>query len=152
MILNAEPVEVQLQDLLQTPMRHRRALRRAGGAEVAHEAFAEQQIRILDLHACIAATHLWTPEVVFGLRLHDPVGIVDGEYTVRLGAASTSTDGLDTGLPVVEASVNAFSRLWMGERPASSLALTDDLSAPADLVAGLDRSLCLPRASAGWTF
>lgn len=151
-ILNAEPVEVQLQDLLRTPMRQRRALRRAGGAEIAHEAFAQQQIRILDVHACVQATHLWAPEVAFGLRLHDPVGIVEGEYTVRFGAESSSTDGIESGLPVVEASVNAFSRLWMGERPSSSLALTDDLSAPGDLVAALDRALCLPRAAAGWTF
>lgn len=159
-IINAEPVEIQLQDLLETPMRARRAFRRAGGSEVAHEAFAEQQIRILDLRACVEAVRLRTPTVVFGLRLTDPLADiagtpwsgVGGEYTVRFGPESTLIDGFEPGLPILDASINAFSRLWMGERPASSLALTDLLDGPAGLLGDLDRSLRLPRSFAGWVF
>ena len=159
-ILNAEPVEIQLQDLLETPMRARRALRRSGATEVAHEAFAEQQIRIVDLRACVEAVRLHTPTVVFGLRLTDALADVPGtpwpgiggEYTVRFGPESKLIEGFEPGLPVLDASVNAFSRLWMGERPASSLALTDLLDGPADLLRQLDASLRFPRPFAGWTF
>ncbi len=160
MTIFAEPPEVQLQDLLRTPMRQRRAVGLAGGSIVTHDAVAEQQFRILDLRACIGATHLVAPPVAFGLRLTDPLASlggapwqgIGGDYTVHLGASSTLAEGLDPSLPVLDASVNAFSRLWMGVRPASGLALTDALAGPASLLDDLDTALRLPPPFAGWVF
>ena len=42
-------------------------------------------------------------------------------------------------------------RLWAGVRPASSLALTDDLAGPAELLADLDRA-APPQAQFDWLF
>jgi len=53
---------------------------------------------------------------------------------------------------VLDASVGAFTRLWLGVRPASGLAITDDLAGPDDLLAQLDASLRLPTPQAGWSF
>lgn len=160
MTITAEPAEIQLQDLIRTPMRQRRSAGLSGRAGGLQEAVAELQIRILDLRSCIEAVHLDTPPVAFGLRLRDPLADragggwpgVGGDYTVRLGATSTLAAGLDETLPVLDASVNALSRLWFGVRPASSLALTDDLRAPDDLLSQLDRSLRFPVPQAGWIF
>ncbi|WP_436793576.1 GNAT family N-acetyltransferase [Actinospongicola halichondriae] len=156
----AEPPELQLQDLLRTPMRQRRAVGLAGGSIVTHDAVAEQQFRILDLRACVEATHLVAPPVSLGLRLTDPLASLDGapwpgiggDYTLQLGESSTLAEGLDPALPVLDASVNAFTRLWMGVRPASGLALTDTLSGPASLLDALDTALRLPTPFAGWVF
>jgi predicted N-acetyltransferase YhbS len=156
---SAEPAEVQLQDLVRTPIRQLRGAR-LSGAGARHHALAEQQVRILDLRACIEAVHLRTPPVELGLRLRDPLPAdaatgwagVAGDHTVRLGEESTLSEGITTAAPVLEASVKAFSRLWIGARPASSLALTDELSAPPGLLHQLDESLTYPPPLAGWTF
>jgi hypothetical protein len=50
----------------------------------------------------------------------------------------------------MEASINAFTRFWFGVRPASSLAITDRLAAPAELLADLDVAVRLPTPSFGW--
>ena len=115
---------------------------------------------ILDLPACIAAVEART-ELAFNLELHDPVvrflpedgwrGI-SGEYRVRLGASSSAEPGSDPGLPTLRAGVGAFSRVWLGVRPAVSVAVTDDLSAPPELLADLDAALALPVPHFNWGF
>jgi len=55
-------------------------------------------------------------------------------------------------LPTMTASVNAFTRLWLGVRPASSLRFTDDLDAPAGLIETLDSVLRLPAPRPDWDF
>lgn len=153
----AEPADVQLQDLVREPVRQRRVARLAGGSDALHHAIAEQQDRILDLGACIAAVTVPEP-VDFGLRLRDPLEDlggwpgIGGSYTVHLGRTSSVQDGIADGLPVLDASVGAFTRLWFGVRPATSLAITDDLAGPDDLLAQLDRSLRLPTPQAGWPY
>jgi hypothetical protein len=156
-VLSEEPAGIQLQDLIREPARQRRVARLAGGSGALHVTMADQQDRILDLGACIAAVESPTP-VGFGLRLRDPIGAfgpwagIGGEHTVRLGETSTVVEGLDPDVPVLDASVGAFTRLWWGVRPASSLALTDDLHGPADLLAELDAALRLPTPQAGWIY
>lgn len=153
----AEPADVQLQDLIREPVRQRRIARLAGGSDALHHGLAEQQDRILDLHACIDAVSVPSP-VDFGLRLRDPLEHlggwpgIGGSYTVHLGPTSSVEEGIAAGLPVLDASVGAFTRLWLGVRPASGLAVTDDLTGPDDLLAGLDRSIRLPTPQAGWAF
>lgn len=154
-----EPAGVQLQDLIRTPFRQRRSARLTGGSGALHEAIAEQQDRILDLQRCIGAVRS-RREVSFGLCLVDPLESltqgrwrgIGGEYTVRLGQRSTVDDGLAEGLPALDASVGAFTRLWFGVRPASGLALTDDLHGEPDLVATLDEVFLLPAPRAGWSY
>ncbi|MCO8125660.1 GNAT family N-acetyltransferase [Acidimicrobiia bacterium EGI L10123] len=156
-VVTEEPAGIQLQDLIREPARQRRVARLAGGSGALHVTMASQQDRILDLGACIAAVEVATP-VAFGLRLRDPIGRfgtwggIGGEHTVRLGPTSSAEPGLDPDLPVLDASVGAFTRLWWGVRPASSLALTDDLHGPTDLLADLDAALRLPTPQAGWIY
>ena len=155
-----EPPEIQLQDLVRTPFRQRRSARLAGGSGVVQQARATMQFRILDLRACIEAIHLQAGTVEFVLRLTDPLDRregagwagLGGDHTVRLGEWSTVVGGATDGLPVLHASVNAFTRLWLGVRPASSLALTDDLSGDPQLLRALDERLRLPEPHAGWLF
>lgn len=159
--------DVQLQDLLKQPFRHRRIT-----AKSAHEnssrSMAYWQLRILNLEACLAKTHLNTPEVRFNLHLTDPVEDfldqsragargsnwqgIGGEYVVTLGSDSGVEPGERRELETLTASVNAFSRLWFGIRPASSLAITDDLQASASLLNDLDDTMRLPKAHLGWDF
>ncbi|HEU5084855.1 MAG TPA: GNAT family N-acetyltransferase [Acidimicrobiales bacterium] len=153
-----EPPGVQLQDLIREPVRQRRIARLSGGSDALHQAIAEQQDRILDLAACIGAVHLRTPPVSFGLRLHDPLESlggwpgIGGECTVHLGEESAVVDGLDEDVPVLEASVGAFTRLWLGVRPATGLALTDALAGPPALLDALDEAFRLPPPRSGWSY
>ena len=48
--------------------------------------------------------------------------------------------------------MNAFSRLWLGTRPATGLAFTDDLRGPQDLLERLDRVVRLPKPHMGWEY
>jgi hypothetical protein len=154
-----EPGDIQLQDLLKQPFRHER-----GTAGSKHEnknsAMAYWQLRVLDLQACLAKTTLDGPTTRFNLSLSDPVvdhlddgpnwrGIA-GEYTVTLGPESGATAGTNKAFPTLSASVGAFSRMWFGVRPASSLAITDELSGPTELLTQLDATLRLPRPHLGW--
>ncbi|NQT88677.1 hypothetical protein HQ560_18065 [bacterium] len=61
-------------------------------------------------------------------------------------------DGEADSLPTLDATVNAFSRLWLGVRPASGLAVTDQLSGPPELLAALDAILRLPTPQPDWMF
>jgi len=150
-----EPPEIQLQDVIRQPIRGRISTRQAKH-EVSQRATAFWQLRILDLDATVAA-HAWPgPAVAFNLSLEDPLaGIlagagIGGDYTVTVGTPSSVERGHRTGLPLLQATVNAFSRLWFGVRPASGLAITDRLQAPRELLAELDVALRLPQPRLGW--
>ncbi len=161
----AEPPGIQLQDLIDVPLRQRRSARIVGGRTSLHDAHAAMQFRILDLDRCIASLRSTTAPLSFSLRLRDPLDELDGApwpgiggaYTVHLadrstGDASSVDPGLDPGLPVLDATVNAFTRLWLGVRPAGSLTLTDDLSGPQELLDALDDALRMPVPHSGWSF
>ena len=154
-----EPAHIQIQDLLEWPFRDRSRSRRAE-QEHRMSSAAYWQARILDLPVCIAALHA-RADVAFNLRLRDPVARylpedgwqgVGGEYVVRLGANSGAESGSDPGLPVLSGGVGAFTRLWFGVRPATSLAVTDDLSGPPDLLSAIDAALALPVPHFDWGF
>ena len=118
------------------------------------------QVRILDLPGCMARTHLPCSEARLNLKLSDPIeSLLDesapwhgcgGGYVVTLGADSSAVTGSDPLLPTLLASVGAFTRMWMGVRPASGLAVTDKLTGPAELLSALDRTLLLPEPHLGW--
>ena len=120
-------------------------------------------MRMLDLEKCLSKTHLLNPSVEFNLVLSDPIGAclgpnrkawtgIGGEYTVTLGEDSSAKPGTNSQLPTLHATVNAFSRLWLGIRPATHLAISDDVDGPTELLEQLDAVLRLPTASWGWYF
>ncbi len=155
------PAEVQLQDLLDQPFRIRRMTEGSDHANW-HEVNAVWQARILDLAKCMAKTHLDAQPLRFNLMLSDPVADhlhpsrqwqgVAGDYVVTLGPESKAIKGIDDSLDTLTASVNAFTRAWLGVRESSALSLTDDLAASPDLLAELDRTLRLPPPHLGWDF
>ena len=75
-----------------------------------------------------------------------------GEYVVEFGPESSAVPGSEPGLPTLEAGVGAFTRLWLGVRPAGGLAATDQLSGPPALLSDLDQILRLPIPKADWDF
>lgn len=153
--------EFQLQDLIRLPFKHMR-MTHGSTHQYEQEAFAYWQLRILDLAACMEKTSLPGPDVSFNLALTDPVKEIlagetewqgiGGDYVVTLGGRSHAAPGREQSLPTLNASVNAFSRMWIGVRPASQLAITDDLHGDAKLLARLDKTLRLPRPHLGWDF
>ncbi|HKI73290.1 MAG TPA: GNAT family N-acetyltransferase [Pseudomonadales bacterium] len=153
--------EIQLQDLLARPIRTRRATRNSPFASES-QTLAYWQLRMLDVPACLARTHLNARTVRFNLALQDPVEEfieeganwrgVAGDYVVQLGEDSSAEEGTDRTLPTLNATVNAFSRMWFGVRPASSLAITDNLSADPALLETLDSTLRLPKPHVGLEF
>ena len=154
-----EPREIQLQDLMVAP--NWQQLRTAQSPhETQIRAWAWWQLRILDLVGCLAKVHLPGPDVVFNLRLTDPLAElpgapwpgVGGDYTVTLGAWSNAEAGHSAGLPTLRAGVGAFSRLVYGVRPAASLALTYELDGPPELLQCIDRTVLLPPPHTGLDF
>ena len=157
-----EPPEIQLQDLLRTPFRRATQTERSTHAN-GIESYPWLQLRMLDVAACVAARTWSGPTIGFNLALTDPaVAYLDdwsgqwpgvgGDHVVSIGQTSGAERGTDPALPTLSASVNAFTRLWFGVRPATSLSLTDDLSGPPPLLAALDQALRLPPPHAGWDF
>jgi hypothetical protein len=161
LVKTLEPPGIQLQDLLRQPFRTSYVTRQSKFENVMR-ALAFWQMRILDLPACLARTHLACGDVRFNVELSDPIeGALDGdapwrgaagEYVVTLGPASGAEAGRDDSLPTPVASVNAFTRMWLGVRPATSLAITDELAGPPDLLETLDVVLRLPDPKPDWDF
>ncbi len=156
-----EPPEIQLFDLIARPHRQHRMTEKAEFAS-GFTASGSWQIRMNDLAACLAATHLPGLSIRFNLQLSDPIHTlldpasswqgVGGEYVVTLGPESMAERGRDERLPTLKATVNAFTRLWLGVRPATSLAVTDHLSSPPELLKGLEQVLRLPAPHLDWDF
>jgi len=155
-----EPPGVMLQDLLERPWRHV-ALTRGGKHEVRFTATASWQFRILDLTQCIEATHVPCGHTAFNLVLTDPLADLEpetgwrgigGRYVVRLGPESSCREGTEVRLPVLEASVGAFSRLWLGVLPATGLAVAGEVHGPEGLLRQLDELLRLPTPQPDWEF
>jgi hypothetical protein len=156
-----EPPGIQLQDLVDRPIRQRIATK-GSKFESAISPGALTQMRICDVPGCLEHTHLWGETCRFNLVLIDPIADlleeeapwrgVAGEYVVTAGGASGAEPGSNAVLPTLRASVGAFSRLWMGVRPATGLALTDNLAGPPELLEQLDRAFCLPAPHLDWEF
>jgi hypothetical protein len=156
-----EPAGIQLQDLLRQPFKNR-AISERSKFENVSTACAYWQMRILDLSGCMAHTHLPCADMRFNLKLSDPVEAlldtsapwhgIGGDYVITLGQESSAARGEKLSLPTLKASVGALTRIWLGVRPATGLAVTDQISGPADLLAELDRAFLLPQPHPGWDF
>jgi hypothetical protein len=157
-----EPSGIQLQDLLAKPLA---AARVTEGSRYANriQAGAYYQFRMLNVPGCLAQTHLSGVETLrLNLNLTDPIEphLPDdaawrgcaGRYVVTLGESCSAEPGEDSTLPTLNATVNAFTRLWLGVQPATGLAFTDRLEGPEELLVVLDRVLRLPQPDADWGF
>ena len=150
----AEPPQLQIQDLIDRPFRTQ-MVSRSGEMDQRFDTCAESQIRILDLQACLAANSC-PVKIELNLLVEDPVAEhldgdgwrgVGGDYRLRLGErCEVTVAAVDPALPTLRIGVGALSRMWIGSRSASSMALTDQLEAPDDLLAPLDVAF-LPPAS-----
>jgi len=155
-----EPPGIQLQDLMIQPFKQQDMTRNSPYATGIH-ADAWWQRRICNLKGCLEKTHL-RDTVRFNMKLSDPIANclddtapwrgVAGDYVVTLGPSSGADKGHDASLPTLTASVGAFTRLWLGVRPASGLAITDDLRAPFELLEQLDAALLVPTPEPDWDF
>ncbi|MCK5380351.1 MAG: hypothetical protein KAJ81_02705, partial [Candidatus Latescibacteria bacterium] len=156
-----EPQGIQLQDMLDCPFKQRQVSEKSKFESRMH-ASAYWQMRINDLPGCMARTHLPGDTVRFNLKLSDPIGRfldeeapwrgIAGEYVVALGPSSNAEAGMDAALPTLTASVGAFTRMWLGVRPATGLTVTDALSGPRELLKQLDGNLRLPDPKPDWDF
>ena len=157
-----EPQDIQLQDLIKQPFRGR-MISEKGDFNQMIQGSGYWQARICNIEACIAKTCLDGPTIQFNLVLEDPIEKyltpsmpwrgISGEYIITLGNKSKASVGSASNLQTLKASVGAFTRLWLGVRPASGLATTDDLQAPPELLEKLDSHLRLPTPGlGGWQF
>jgi hypothetical protein len=156
-----EPQGIQLQDVIEQPFKQRQVSDKSK-FESSMRATAYWQMRTCNLLGCLERTHLRSGEVRFNLALTDPIErFLDesapwhgaaGDYVVTLGLSSGAEPGKDDSLPTLTASVGAFTRLWLGVRPASGLAVTDELSGPPELLEKLDWTLRLPDPKPDWDF
>jgi predicted acetyltransferase len=156
-----EPPSIQVQDLLASPFRIRQVTEKSV-YENRMQANAYWQMRILNLEECMEKTHLPGGETCFNLVLSDPIETmvpadaawkgISGRYKVKLGPCSHAEKGKDENLPTLKATVGAFTRLWLGVRPASSLAATDEVYGSQELLEDLDRVLCIPEPHPDWDF
>lgn len=145
MISMAEPPEIQMQDLVRHPFRAQ-TVSKGGPFEAGIRSDAWWQVRVLDVAGCIARTAWHGTPVRCNLRITDPLEEmlddgwrgVAGEYLLEIGPRSSAVPGTEAGLPTLTAGVGAFSRMWLGVRPASNLAVGDDLAGPDELLAALD--------------
>jgi predicted acetyltransferase len=156
-----EPPGIQFQDLLQKPFTHRETTKQSRFANYM-EASAYWQLRILNLPGCMAKTHLQGKPVSFNLELHDPVMRfidpdshwqgVEGRFVVRLGKTCSAEAGHRKDLPTLNASVGAFTRLWLGVGSARGLSATDMLDGPEELLLALEHAILLPTPKTDWDF
>lgn len=156
-----EPPGIQLQDLLEKPLRQYQVTKKSK-FENSIRSMAYYHTRICDLSGCMRQTHLQGEEVKFNLKLSDPINSfldekvnwhgLTGDYVVTLGPSSSAEPGRDKTLPTLTASVGSFTRMWLGVRQATGLAMTAQLSAPQELLRRLDRILCLPEPKFDWDF
>ena len=144
-VIVPEPSALQLAVLIQQPGRQK-LTRSSGDHRYQRRPSAWWQARILDLEPCIAALPA-SDDLHCNLRVTDPLDLdgVAGDWTLHLGAEPHVTRGHEEDLPLLSCSVNALTRLWLGVRPATTLATTDDITASPELLAALDGAVRLPR-------
>lgn len=157
-----EPPGFQLQDLLEKPFT-RQNVTRGGSYENSIIAEAFWQLRILDLPRCVGALSFPHAETLrFKLELEDPITRylrdyegwqgIGGEYVVTLGPESAAEAGSHDSLPILRADVGAFSRLLFGVLPAGTLAASDALQGPPELLRRLEETISLPQPHFNWLF
>ena len=161
LVVMEEPPGIALQDFIHRPLRSR-AITEKSKYETGITAMTYQQARIVNLPAAIAAMSMRVPSLAFNLNVTDPItpylpkdapwSGCAGQYTIRVGEKSTIKTGHTDGLETLSADIGAFSRLWLGSRTATALAVTSDFDGPDSLLRALDACICLPVPRFDWNF
>ncbi|MCF7919976.1 MAG: GNAT family N-acetyltransferase [Candidatus Cloacimonetes bacterium] len=156
-----EPANIQITDFLQKPI-HTKTITRGAKFQNYINSNVFWQLRMLDVEKCLRKTHLQIEPFEFNLELNDPImNFLDknskwqgcgGEYFVKLGTECEIVKNFRIGYPVLRAGIGAFSRMWLGVKPASGLAVSDELTAEPELLKKLDRAFCLPEPQPDWWF
>jgi len=155
-----EPRDIQLQSLMHKPFQLFHLTENAKHQN-RNFALAYWQLRVLDLPACVAAVKT-ANSLEFNLTLADPVENLlpddapwrgcSGEYTIAFGPSSSATSGSTPDLPTLSATVNDFTRFWMGAASAEVLAGVGSFEGPSELIADLDDALNLPSPAPDWDY
>ena len=161
-----EPPQVQLQSMLRRPFRSQ-AIAEKGKFSAEQETYAWYQLRILDLVQCVEALDYCGPQINFQLNLDDPMDqlllspelaeqqsswqSLSGHWIVSLGQHAKAERGEDAKLPALTCNIGTLSRLFWGVSPASSLAISDGLRAPSELIGALDK-VFTANPKPGWNF
>ena len=161
MIKMVEPPFINMQDFIEKPFLVKGITRKAEHQNTIYST-AYWQLRILNLQKCIKKTHLNCEDFSFNLQLSDPIGKfipdeikwrgITGDYIITLGQDSSAKKGRQKGLPTLKASVGAFTRMWFGIMPTSTLVHSDGIEAPEELLKKLDKAFLLPQAHVDWGF
>jgi predicted acetyltransferase len=156
-----EPPNLQLTDFMKRPI-HSKIVTRGSKFQNYIDTYPYWQIRMLDPAYCLQNTHLNCTNTDLNVKITDPLDHYltkenkwqgcGGEYFLRLGKNSELSKGFRSGLPRLNASIAAFSRMWLGVKPASGLAITDCLAADEKLLKLLDKAFCLPEPQPDWWF
>ncbi|MCH2135933.1 MAG: hypothetical protein MK101_05050 [Phycisphaerales bacterium] len=155
------PPGVSMQDFVDRPFAWI-ARTKDGPNAVKPTGVAYRQHRICDLPACMEAIQLASEEVRFNLTLEDPIERFlpqdapwrgcGGDWTITAGAQSSAVAGHEEGLELLEASLGAFTRFWLGARRATALHLCDAFDGPESLLSRLDGCWRLPEPAADWDY
>lgn len=155
-----EPRDIQLQSLLRKPFQLYTVTANSRNPSRAN-AVAYWQLRMLNVERCIAAV-VAAEQVEFNLTLEDPIEDIlpqetswkgcGGDYTVRFGPVSEAVSGHTGGLPHLRATVNDFTRFWMGSASADVLAGLGSFEGPGELLDRLDRSVRIPSPAPDWDY
>lgn len=156
-----EPPQIQIQDYIKRPHLYRSiTLKSQFNNETRATSF--WQIRILNLEKCLSKTHLNCDKFSFNLKLNDPIEKyisedqswkgISGEYIITLGNDCKAVKGKDKSLLCMEASVGAFTRMWYGIMPATSLVFSDGLIAENELLNKLDTIFRISKPHTDWEF
>jgi len=161
LIRMVEPPFINMQDFIKRPYLAKGMTRKSENQNYIYSS-AFWQLRILNLEKCMKKTHLNCKDFSFNLQLSDPIDKyipeeikwrgITGDYIVTLGSNSSAKKGSDKNLPTLKASVNAFTRMWYGIMPATSLVYSDGIEAPEKLLKKLDKVFILPEAHVDWGF
>ena len=156
-----EPAGILIQDIMEQPFKQAQISAKGDYAAGIFSRAAFQH-RICDLQACVSAISLPGTHLKFNLELSDPIekylqgregwNGVTGSYTVSLGETCSATPGATAGLPVLRTSVGPFTRLWLGVRPATGLAMTEPLDVDQSLLHALDAAIKLPTPVNDWDY
>ncbi len=157
-----EPPGIYIQDFLNYPF-YNRMLSKNSKYMNQNKAMAYWQIRILDIFQCIEVTSIPIKEFSFNLKLFDPITNfltndspwkgISGNYIITIGKKSSCEHGINKKLETLESTVNAFTRLWLGILPASSLQLSEKLICNKNLILKLDKAFTyLPKPHTDWDF
>ena len=157
----ADPPNLQLQDFLERPMATWRS--RKGGTFASSElSIAWMQCRINSVESCVGHMKIHGKPLSFQLHIDDPIKQYlptntswegeGGDWIITLGDESTATRGTDSTLPALSASINGFSRLWIGASNATALNAVGQLDGENALLQQLDECIRLPMPAIDWDF